>query len=129
MEIAIAGLGRMGANMARRLKRAGHNVVAFNRTAETTRRLAGEEGLIGAFSPADVRARLAPPRTVWLMLPAGPPTEEHIEVFGDLLEPGDCIVNGANDFYKDDIRYAAVLAKRGIAFVDAGVSGGIWGLQ
>ena len=128
MELVIAGLGRMGGNMARRLHAAGHRVVAYNRSVEKTHEIMGE-GLDGADTPADAVARLSPPRVVWLMVPAGDATEATMEEFAALLSAGDTIVDGGNANYKDSKRRHAMLAARGIRFVDAGISGGIWGFQ
>jgi 6-phosphogluconate dehydrogenase len=127
VELAIVGLGRMGSNMARRLHQAGHRVVAFNRSADKTREIMGE-GLDGAFTPQDVVAMLHAPRIVWLMVPAGAATEATMEEFAALLEPGDTIVDGGNSNFHDTKRRHALLQPRGIRFVDAGISGGIWGL-
>ena len=129
MKIGLIGLGRMGANMARRLRRGGIEVVAFNRNTEVTRRLAAETGLAVAIGLDDLVAQLTPPRVLWLMLPAGEVTEQHIGVLAPLLAGGDLVVDGANSFYKDSMRRAAALAARGLRFVDAGVSGGVWGLD
>jgi 6-phosphogluconate dehydrogenase len=128
VELAIVGLGRMGANMARRLHNAGHRVIAYNRTEATTRDIMAE-GLEGAFTPADVVAMLNPPRVVWLMVPAGDATEQTMEEFAALLEPGDTIIDGGNANFHDSKRRHAQLKERGINFVDAGISGGVWGLQ
>ncbi len=128
MKLAMIGLGKMGGNMARRLLRAGHQVVGYNRSPETTRQLAAEEGLEPAFSLAEAVEKLAPPRIVWVMVPAGDPTEQVIAELGDLLTQGDVIIDGGNTFYKDDQRRAAALRPRGIHYVDVGTSGGVWGL-
>jgi 6-phosphogluconate dehydrogenase len=128
MELAIVGLGRMGANMARRLHRAGHRVVAWNRTRERTEELMAE-GIEGAFEPSAVVASLAAPRVVWVMVPSGAVTEAAIEEFAAHLEPGDTIVDGGNANFKDSKRRHAMLAERGLRFVDAGISGGVWGLE
>lgn len=128
MEISIIGLGRMGMNMAKRLLRAGHKVVAYNRSPQKTRELA-KEGAKGCFSLEEVVHRLTPPRIVWLMLPAGAVVEEHIKVLTALLSKGDILVEGGNTYYKDDLRRAETLDKKGIKYVDVGVSGGIWGLE
>ena len=127
MELAIVGLGRMGGNMARRLHRAGHRVVAYNRSRDKTDEIIGE-GLEGGFAPADVVAMLEAPRIVWLMVPAGEATEKTLEEFAALLEPGDTIVDGGNANFKDSRRRHAMLKARGLRFVDAGISGGVWGL-
>ncbi len=128
MDLVIAGLGRMGANMARRLHAAGHHVVAYNRSEEKVRDIMSE-GLDGAFRAADAVAKLPTPRVVWLMVPAGDATEATMEEFAALLSPGDTIVDGGNANFKDSKRRHAALATRGIHFVDAGISGGVWGLQ
>jgi 6-phosphogluconate dehydrogenase len=128
MDIVIAGLGRMGANMARRLHAAGHHVVTYNRSADKMQ-LMMEEGLDGAATPAEAVAKLPLPRIVWLMVPAGAATEATMEQFAALLSAGDTIVDGGNANFKDSKRRHALLAERGIRFVDAGISGGVWGLQ
>ncbi len=127
MDLAIVGLGRMGGNMARRLHLAGHRVVAFNRSAEKTREIMAE-GLEGAFTPEDVVAALPAPRIIWLMVPAGDATEATMEEFAAVLAPGDWIVDGGNANFQDSKRRHALLKARGIRFVDAGISGGVWGL-
>ena len=128
MKLAMVGLGRMGMNMARRLLQGGHQVVAFNRTADKTEQLV-KEGAIGAASLEKVVESLPQPRVVWLMLPAGNVVDDHLERLKALLSPQDIIVEGGNSFYKDDIRRAESLHKLGIHYMDAGVSGGIWGLR
>ena len=128
MDLVIAGLGRMGANMARRLHQAGHHVVTYNRSEEKVRDIM-TEGLDGAFTPADAVAKLPSPRIVWLMLPAGDATEAAMEEFAGLLSEGDTLIDGGNANFKDSKRRHALMAERGIRFVDAGISGGVWGLQ
>ena len=127
MDLAIVGLGRMGGNMARRLHLAGHRVVAFNRSPEKTHEIMAE-GLEGAFTPEAVVAALPTPRIVWLMVPAGDATEATMEEFAAILSPGDWIVDGGNANFQDSKRRHALLKARGIRFVDAGISGGVWGL-
>jgi 6-phosphogluconate dehydrogenase len=127
MRIGFIGLGRMGANMVRRLMRDGHQVVAYNRTPERTREIAGE-GAEAAFSIAELVSKLEPPRAVWIMVPAGDATEAQIEELLEHLEAGDTIVDGGNSNFHDDIRRHTRLAGHGIHYVDAGVSGGVWGL-
>jgi len=124
----MIGLGRMGMNMAKRLLIGGHEVVAFNRTPSKTDRLV-KEGALGAYSLKDVVEKLSPPRVIWIMLPAGPIIDDHIVKLKRLLSEGDILIDGGNTFYKDDLRRAEQLAEKGIKFVDAGVSGGIWGLK
>ena len=128
MDLVLAGLGRMGANMARRLHAAGHRVVAWNRSDEKVRQIMAE-GLDGAIDPAVAVAKLSAPRIVWLMVPAGDATEATMVEFAALLTAGDTIVDGGNANFKDSKRRHALLAERGIRFVDAGISGGVWGLQ
>ncbi len=129
MELAIIGLGKMGANMARRLARGGHRVVVYNRTAAKAQQLAQEEPNIEAvLRLEELKDRLSAPRAVWMMLPAGDPTEETFQRLLTLLEPGDIILDGGNAFYKDSMRRASLAEARGLHFVDVGVSGGIWGL-
>jgi 6-phosphogluconate dehydrogenase len=127
VELGLVGLGRMGGNMAVRLARAGHRVVGFD-PAEPARQAAAAQGIAAVASLSDLVSALAPPRTVWLMVPAGPPTERTVEELAGRLAPGDLIVDGANTHYRDDLRRAPALAARGLGYVDAGVSGGIWGL-
>jgi len=129
MKVGLIGLGRMGANMARRLRRGGIEVVAFNRNVEVTRSLAAESGVAVATGLVDLIAQLSAPRVVWLMLPAGEVTEQHLDQLAPLLDRGDLVVDGANSYYKDSMRRAAALAAKGLQFVDAGVSGGVWGLD
>ncbi len=128
MELAIVGLGRMGSNMARRLHKAGHRVVAYNRSRAKTDEIIGE-GLEGGFTPQQVIDMLPEPHVVWLMVPAGDATEQTLDEFAALLKPGDTIVDGGNANFKDSKRRHAKLKELGIHFVDAGISGGIWGLQ
>jgi len=128
MKLAMVGLGRMGMNMARRLLQGGHQVVAYNRTPQKTDELV-KEGALGAYALQEVVDKLESPRIVWLMLPAGTTVDEHVSKFAEMLSPGDIIIDGGNSYFKDDIRRAAQLAESGHRYVDAGVSGGIWGLQ
>lgn len=128
MQIGIVGLGRMGGNIARRLLRAGHDCVVFDRTPQTVAALA-EAGAVGASDLEGLVARLAPPRTVWLMLPAGAVTEQAMLTLAGLLTPGDTIIDGGNSLYKDDLRRAALLAAQGLHLVDVGTSGGVWGVE
>jgi 6-phosphogluconate dehydrogenase len=127
MRIGFIGLGRMGANMVRRLLRNGHEVVAYNRTAEKTKEIAGE-GAEAAFTIEELVGKLKKPRAVWIMVPAGDATEAQIEELLEHLEKGDTIIDGGNTNFHDDQRRHPVLKKKGIDYVDAGVSGGIWGL-
>jgi len=128
MDVAMVGLGRMGANMARRLLRGGHRVVVHNRTFEKARELAGE-GAVPVRELADVPAALAAPRVIWLMLPYGAATQAAIDELVPLLEPGDILVDGGNSPFQLDIDRGAALAEHGIRYLDAGTSGGVWGLE
>ena len=127
MEIGLVGLGRMGANMARRLLIAGHRVVTYDLDADAVAASA-EFGAEGAGSLPALVSMLAPPRAVWLMLPHGQPTQDTIDTLSPLLSQGDAILDGGNANYKDTMRRAKELASQGIDLVDAGTSGGIWGL-
>ncbi|KPL28170.1 MAG: 6-phosphogluconate dehydrogenase [Acidithiobacillales bacterium SM1_46] len=129
MELGLVGLGRMGANMARRLRRGGISLFAWNRNATVTEALARETGLVGVANITELVAKLPAPRVIWLMLPAGEVTEQHLTQIMPLLAAGDLVVDGANSYYKDSVRRAGLLAERGVQFVDAGVSGGVWGLE
>jgi 6-phosphogluconate dehydrogenase len=119
VELGIIGLGRMGGNMAERLRRAGHTIVGFDQAASSQRDVSSLEELVG---------RLSVPRAVWVMVPAGKPTTETIEALGKLLDSGDIVVDGGNSRYGDDQIHALALAEKGIGFADCGVSGGVWGL-
>lgn len=127
MEIAMIGLGKMGANMTRRLLRGGHRVVASDLNAEAVA-AAVADGAQGAATLDEAIALLAPPRAVWLMVPAGAPTENIVNVLATRLTPGDVLIDGGNSNYTDSQRRAAFLAERGVHFVDVGTSGGVWGL-
>ena len=128
MQIGFVGLGRMGGNMVTRLLRSGHQVVAYDRT-ESARAAVEQGGARGVTSLEALVAALAPPRPVWVMVPAGAPTESTIATLATLLSPGDIIIDGGNTKWTDDIRRAESLSGRGIKYVDAGTSGGIWGLE
>jgi 6-phosphogluconate dehydrogenase len=120
MEIGLIGLGKMGGNMAQRIRNAGHTVVGFDRSPDSTRDVASLEELV---------EKLGAPRAVWVMVPAGGPTDQTIKALSELLSEGDLIIDGGNSKYTDDQRHAEELGKKGINFVDCGVSGGVWGLQ
>ncbi|MGH9898345.1 MAG: phosphogluconate dehydrogenase (NAD(+)-dependent, decarboxylating) [Pyrinomonadaceae bacterium] len=128
MQIGIVGLGRMGGNMARRLLQGGHECVVYNRTPDKVEQLA-KEGAVGAGSLQDLIGKLKAPRAVWLMVPAGDITETTVLEAGKLLEAGDCVIDGGNSYFKDDVRRAKVLESRGIHYLDVGTSGGIWGFE
>jgi 6-phosphogluconate dehydrogenase len=128
MKIGMIGLGRMGGNIARRLMRNGHAVVAFDRTPEAVAALVAD-GAEGADSLDAMHDRLEKPAIWWVMLPAGAPTEETIAAIAEKAAPGDIIIDGGNSFYKDDIRRSKALAEKGLHYVDVGTSGGVWGLE
>ncbi len=128
MQLGIVGLGRMGGNIARRLIARGHEVVAFDRNSQAAAQLAAAGGTAAGDLESLVK-RLSPPRAVWIMLPAGTPTESTIGQLSGLLARGDIIIDGGNTFYKDDIRRAKALKALGIHYVDAGTSGGVWGYE
>jgi len=128
MRAAIIGLGKMGSNMARRLINDGHEIIGFNRTPQVTNEMAEEDGLIPAFSIEETVEKLSSPKVVWIMVPAGDPTEDTIDALSSLLEKEDIIIDGGNSNYKDTLRRGEFLKEKGIAFIDIGTSGGIWGL-
>ena len=128
MQLAMIGLGRMGANMARRLLASKHEVVAYNRSRESVDALA-REGAVPAYTLAATVQALSAPRVLWLMVPAGAPTEQTVRELAELCAPGDLIVDGGNTHFKDDVRRASELAPRGIHSADVGTSGGVWGLE
>ena len=128
MQLGMIGLGRMGANIVRRLMRAGHNCVVFDRDPAAGAALA-REGAQAAASIADLVQKLAVPRAVWIMVPAGDATESTVRELAAILQSGDTIIDGGNSFWKDDVRRAAELKPKGINYVDAGTSGGVWGLE
>ncbi len=128
MELGIVGLGRMGANMARRLMRDGHKIVAYDVNPDAVATLAGE-GAESASSLEDLAAKLSAPRSVWVMVPAGEITESTVDAVAAVLDSGDAIVDGGNSYYRDDIRRAAKVGEQGIDYVDCGTSGGVFGLE
>jgi 6-phosphogluconate dehydrogenase len=128
MRLAMIGLGRMGANIARRLMQGGHEIIAFDRDEKAVQGLAGE-GATAATSLEDASSKFEGQRIFWVMLPAGPPTEDTIAKLAELASPGDIIIDGGNTFYKDDIRRAKSCALADLHYVDVGTSGGVWGLE
>jgi len=129
MRLAMIGLGKMGGNMARRLCRGGIEVVGYNRSKDIIKSLAEEEGMIPAASVTGAIKKLSSPRIVWLMLPSGEPTGNEIKNLASRLSTGDIVVDGGNSNYHDTQRRGAMLAQNGIGFIDAGTSGGVWGLK
>jgi 6-phosphogluconate dehydrogenase len=120
MEIGLIGLGKMGGNMAERIRNGGHTVVGFDQSPAAPRDVASLEELVST---------LAAPRTVWIMVPSGAPTDQTVHALNELLSEGDLVIDGGNSKYTDDARHAELLAAKGISFLDVGVSGGIWGLK
>lgn len=128
MELGMIGLGRMGGNMALRLIQKGHRVVVFDPVAKSVEELA-KQGAVGASSIPNLTKQLTSPRTVWVMVPAGEPTDNVISTLANALSPGDTIIDGGNSNYKDSMRRASNAKMKGLFFLDAGTSGGIWGLK
>ncbi len=128
MQLGMIGLGRMGANIVRRLMKDGHGCVVWDRDQAAVAKLAAD-GAIGAADLMDLVSKLKSPRAVWVMLPAGGPTEQTIEALTQILEAGDAVIDGGNSFYRDDIRRAKTLREKGLDYLDVGTSGGVWGLE
>ena len=128
MQLGMIGLGRMGANIVRRLTKAGHACVVYDRDPKPGEALA-KEGATAASSLEDLVGKLSAPRAVWVMLPAGGPTESTIETLSGLLGKGDAVIDGGNSFWRDDIRRGKALAEKGLHYLDVGTSGGVWGLE
>jgi len=128
MQIGMIGLGRMGANMTRRLLRGGHSVVVYDLNPAAVAGLVAE-GAVGSASLDELVAQLEAPRAVWLMVPSGEPTEKMVEALAGKLSAGDAIVDGGNSFFKDDVRRSRALDAKGVRYLDAGTSGGVWGLE
>jgi 6-phosphogluconate dehydrogenase len=128
MRIGMIGLGRMGANMVRRLQKGGHACVAYDRSAEAVKTVAGY-GAQAAGSPEELVRALRPPRAVWIMVPAGGPTEATVQKLAQHMQTGDAIIDGGNSYFKDDVRRAKELKGKGIHYIDVGTSGGVWGLE
>ena len=128
MQLGMVGLGRMGANLVRRLTRAGHDCVVYDVSPDAVAALAAD-GATGASSLEDLAAKLSPPRAVWVMVPAGEITARTVDGLADHLAPGDVVIDGGNTYYRDDLTRAATLVEQGIHYVDVGTSGGVWGLE
>ena len=128
MQLGMVGLGRMGANMTRRLLRGGHQVVVSDLSPQAVKDLAGE-GAVGSSSLQDLVSKLNAPRAVWIMIPAGAPTEKTVQSLAEYLQTGDTIIDGGNSYFKDDVRRSKNLQPKGIHYVDVGTSGGIWGIE
>ncbi|MGA8431706.1 MAG: decarboxylating 6-phosphogluconate dehydrogenase [Candidatus Sulfotelmatobacter sp.] len=128
MQMGMVGLGKMGANMTRRLMKGGHQIVVSDLSADTVRAL-GKEGATESGSLEDLIKRMTPPRAVWIMVPAGGPTEQTVQKLAQYMQSGDAIIDGGNSYFKDDVRRAAQLKDKGIHYVDVGTSGGVWGID
>ena len=128
MQLGMIGLGRMGGNIVRRLLRGGHSCVVFDTNAASVAQLA-QDGATGSQDMVHLVAQMSAPRAVWVMLPAGPITEATVNQLGELLQPGDTIIDGGNSNYQDDVRRAQAMATKGIRYIDVGTSGGVWGLD
>ena len=128
MQLGMVGLGRMGANMTRRLMRGGHSLVVSDLSADAVKQL-GNEGATGSSSLEDLVSKLKAPRAIWIMVPAGAPTEATVQKLARNLQPGDAIIDGGNSYFKDDVRRANELKSKGIHYIDVGTSGGVWGID
>src|SRR3954463_14017665 len=128
MQLGMVGLGRLGANMTRRLMRGGHSLVVSDLSADAVKQL-GTEGATGSSSLQDLVTKLTPPRAVWIMVPAGAPTEATVQKLAQHLQSGDAIIDGGNSYFKDDVRRSKELQGKGIDYIDVGTSGGVWGLE
>jgi 6-phosphogluconate dehydrogenase len=128
MQLAMVGLGRMGANMTRRLMHGGHKLVVSDLSPDAVKQLAGE-GAIGSTSLDDLVGKLTAPRAAWVMVPSGDPTEKTVQTLLARMDKGDTIIDGGNSFFKDDVRRAEMCAAKGVHYVDVGTSGGVWGLE
>jgi 6-phosphogluconate dehydrogenase len=128
MQLGMVGLGRMGANMTRRLMRGGHELVVSDLSPEAVKQLAGE-GAVASSSLDDLVSKLVPPRAAWIMVPAGDPTEKTVQALLSCMEAGDTIIDGGNSYFKDDVRRAQMCKGKGVHYVDVGTSGGVWGLE
>jgi 6-phosphogluconate dehydrogenase len=128
VQLGMIGLGRMGANMVRRLMKAGHQCVVFDMNADAVKKLAAE-GATGASSLADFVKKLTKPRAAWVMVPCGSPTEKTVQALAEHMESGDAIIDGGNSYFKDDVARAKALKPLGIDYLDCGTSGGVWGLE
>jgi 6-phosphogluconate dehydrogenase len=128
MQLGMVGLGRMGANMTRRLMRGGHTMVVSDLSADAVKAIAGE-GAVGSSSLDDLVSKLTAPRAAWIMVPSGNPTEKTVQTLLAKMEPGDTIIDGGNSYFKDDVRRAKLCDAKGVHYVDVGTSGGVWGLD
>ena len=128
MQLGMVGLGRMGANMTRRLMRGGHTVVVSDLSADAVKSIASE-GAVASSSLEDLVGKLTPPRAAWVMVPSGDPTEKTVQVLVARMQAGDTIIDGGNSYFKDDVRRSRICAAKGVHYIDVGTSGGVWGLD
>src|SRR3954452_22009057 len=128
MQLGMIGLGRMGGNIVRRLMKQGHTTVVYDKDARAVAALAAD-GSVGTASLEDFVAKLARPRTIWVMLPAGRITETTIDALAKLMQTGDVVIDGGNTFWQDDVRRGKALKEKGIHYIDVGTSGGVWGIE
>src|SRR5208283_1328575 len=128
MQLGMVGLGRMGANMTRRLMRGGHQLVVSDLSADAVKGLAGE-GAAASSSLQDLVSKLTAPRAAWVMVPSGDATEKTVQTLLGSMQAGDTIIDGGNSYFKDDVRRAKLCASQGVHYIDVGTSGGVWGLE
>src|SRR5277367_2255049 len=128
MQLGMIGLGKMGANMTRRLIRGGHTLVVSDRTPDAVKALAGE-GAVASSSLDDLVSKLTAPRAAWIMVPSGDPTETTVQALLKTMQAGDTIIDGGNSYFKDDVRRAKICAAKGVHYIDVGTSGGVWGID
>ena len=128
MQLGMVGLGKMGANMTRRLMRGGHTLVVSDLSPDAVKGLAGE-GAVASSSLDDLVGKLTAPRAVWIMVPSGDATEKTVQTLLGRMQPGDTIIDGGNSYFKDDVRRSKICAAKGVQYVDVGTSGGVWGLS
>ena len=129
MQLGMIGLGRMGANIVRRVTAGGHECVVYDHDTTAVKALAGEDRTTGVYSVAELAEKLSTPRIVWVMVPAGTITQTVIEELANTLESGDIVIDGGNSYYRDDLRHSKLLAEKGIHLLDCGTSGGVWGRE
>ena len=129
MQLGMIGLGRMGANIVRRLVDNGHECVVYDHNPDAVKAMAGEDKITGVSSLSELVDKLTKPRVVWVMVPAGDITTEAIKELVNTLQSGDIVIDGGNTYYRDDIRHAQLLSERGIRLLDCGTSGGVWGRE
>ena len=129
MQLGMIGLGRMGANIARRVADNGHECVVYDHDSDAVKAMAGEPNTTGVYSLAELKEKMTAPRIVWVMVPAGNITQSVIEALGETLESGDIVIDGGNSYYRDDLKHSKMLSEKGIHLIDCGTSGGVWGRE